>query len=99
MPVWKPLAVSDRKAISKYIAKENPAAAIKLVDAIMQKAEQLDAHPQQGRPGRVPGTLELVVHPNYVLVYQLAGERVEVVRLLHARKSWPPVDDGATDND
>jgi plasmid stabilization system protein ParE len=36
------------------------------------------------------GTRELVVHPNDLLVYDVADERVRVLRVLHAAMQWPP---------
>ena len=41
------------------------------------------------RSGRVPGTCELVAHPNYVLVYRVAAECIEVVSVLHSRQEYP----------
>ena len=91
MPVWKPAAVEDRRAIARYIAKDSPQAAVAVVDAVMEQAVQLDANARMGRPGRVEGTREWVVHPNYVIVYRLIGapEKVEILRVLHARQQWP----------
>ena len=39
------------------------------------------------------GTRELVVHRNYILVYDVAGDVVRILRVLHARREWPPVTD------
>jgi len=47
-------------------------------------------HPGLGRVGRVAGTLELVVHKNYILIYDVAGDQVRVLRVLHAARKWPP---------
>ena len=47
-------------------------------------------HPQLGRPGRVESTRELVVHRNYILVYDVAGDVVRVLHVLHATRQWPP---------
>jgi toxin ParE1/3/4 len=66
---WKASAVADLMAIVDYISDDNPDAAIALMDEIQGKVEQLSAHPKRCRPGRVNGTRELVVRPNYVVVY------------------------------
>jgi toxin ParE1/3/4 len=89
VPVWKPTAIADRKSITAYIAQDNPMAAIEMGDMLMQKAAQLDQHPKLGRTGRVTGTRELVVHPNYILIYRIVGESVEVLRVKHAAQKWP----------
>jgi toxin ParE1/3/4 len=41
------------------------------------------------RAGRVAGTREAVLHPNYILVYRVATDTIEVVRVLHARQRYP----------
>lgn len=89
MPIWKPTAIADRKSITAHIAQDNPMAAIEMGDMLMQKAALLDQHPQQGRVGRVEGTRELVAHLNYILIYRIVGETVEVLRVKHAAQKWP----------
>lgn len=54
-----------------------------------ERAHGLVRHPAIGRPGRVSSTRELVVHPNYVLIYDIMGDDVRILRLLHARRQWP----------
>ncbi len=46
-------------AAEEYIAKDNPAAARKVVETIYNTAEKLESFPDMGKPGRVPGTREL----------------------------------------
>ena len=41
------------------------------------------------KPGRYPGTREIIIHPNYVMVYRITREAVEIIRILHARQQWP----------
>lgn len=41
------------------------------------------------RPGRVAGTREAVVRPNYLIVYRVGNAAVEVLRVLHARRQYP----------
>ena len=86
---WKASAVADLMAIVDYISDDNPDAALALMDEIQGKVEQLPAHPKRCRPGRVNGTRELVVRPNYIVVYAETPTVVTVLRVLHAAQMWP----------
>ena len=86
--VWRAEARADLLSIISYIADRNPAAAERMLALIEGVADKLPAHPYIHRPGRVPGTREAVVHPNYILVYRVVGI-VEVVSVLHARQQYP----------
>jgi len=87
---WTPEATQDRDEIYNYIEADNPAAALALDELFAEKAGRLVDHPGLGRLGRVAGTRELVVHQNYILVYDVTGDLVRVLRLLHAARQWPP---------
>ena len=50
---------------------------------------RLAEHPKRCRQGRVEGTRELVVRPNYIVVYAETPEMVTVLRVLHAAQMWP----------
>jgi plasmid stabilization system protein ParE len=43
------------------------------------------------KTGRVRGTREIVVRPNYVMVYRIEedGGTLAVLRVLHAAQQWP----------
>lgn len=86
---WKAPAVADLMAIVDYISDDNPDAALALMEEIQGKVAQLLAHPKRCRPGRVEGTRELVVRPNYIVVYAETAEAVTVLRVLHAAQLWP----------
>ena len=88
--IWTRLAHIDRAAIRTYIAQDNPAAALALDTVFSRRTRQLIAHPDIGRPGRVAGTRELVVHENFIVVYDVAGDLVRILRILHAARQWPP---------
>jgi len=87
---WTPEAEQDRDEIYDYIEADNPAAAFDLDELFSEKAALLADNPGMGRPGRLPGTRELVAHRNYILVYDLTGDWVRVLRVLHAARQWPP---------
>ena len=85
------MALEDRDAIMDYIAQDNPAAAVDLDDEFEAKAQQARERPTLYRPGRVKGTREIVVRPNYVMVYRVEdkGDTIAVLRVLHAAQKWP----------
>lgn len=87
---WTPEATRDRNEIYDYIEADNPAAAQAQDELFAEKAGRLVDHPCLGRPGCVAGTRELVAHRNYILVYDLAGDLVRELRVLHAARQWPP---------
>lgn len=89
MPLWRPAAIGDRRKIIAYIAKDNARAAIELGDLLIKMATQLDQYPMQGRIGRVKGTRELVVHPNYILIYRIVKQTAEILRMKHVAQRWP----------
>ncbi len=59
------------------------------MDDIQDKVFQLLTHPRSGRPGRVEETRELVIRPNYIVVYAENTAAVTVLRVLHAAQMWP----------
>ena len=86
---WRPMALADRDAIMVYISQDNPTAAIDLDMEFEAKAENAKVRPKLYKAGRVKGTREIVVRPNYVMVYRVTGHLVEVLRVLHAAQQWP----------
>ena len=81
--------MDDRKRIVDYIVADNPMAGIALGDALIERAGQLDTFPMLGRAGRVPNTRELVVHPNYILIYRVVDGMAEILRVKHSAQQWP----------
>ena len=79
----------DRRAIFDYIETRDVRAALEMDKLFSRKANKLATVPQLGKPGRVPGTRELVAHKRYVLVYEVAGNQIQVLRVLHTARKWP----------
>lgn len=87
---WLPKAIANRVEQIAYIAQDNPMAAVTQGDRIGEQIDMLLQHPQMGRPGRKKGTRELVISRTpFVVVYQVKGTRIEVIRLLHSSQQWP----------
>ena len=56
---------------------------------IEDAATDIAQQPLIYRIGRVPGTRELVVHPNYIVIYRVLPDWSEVVGVMHARRKYP----------
>jgi plasmid stabilization system protein ParE len=41
------------------------------------------------RPARVAGTREQVVHPNYIVLYLVGTDVIDILRVLHSRQEYP----------
>ena len=72
-----------------YIGQRDGAAAARLEEALGRSAERLTLTPFIGRPGRIAGTREWIVHPNYLLIYRISETTIDVIRVLHARQRYP----------
>ena len=88
--VWFRSAIADLEEARAYIARDAPKAARRVASAIVNAVERLSEHPGSGRPGRVPGTRELVVAQTpYLIPYRVRDGVVEILRVFHARRRWP----------
>ena len=89
---WLRKAIKNLDAEADYIAQENPTAAAQMFEYVKAKVEALGDFPATGRPGRVPGTRELVIdrYP-YLVPYRVAGDELHVLRVFHTRRKPPKV--------
>lgn len=88
--VWRASALNDLVEIIGYIADRDPAAARRMRDRLVAAVMPAIRHPGIFRPGRVPGTREIIAHPNYIIIYRVTDQHIEVVSVLHSRQEYPP---------
>ena len=87
---WLDDALADVAEIYRYIVADNPRAAARVVQRIQAAVRLLAQMPHRGRPGRWPGTRELVVpHTPYIVPYRVQGDLVEILRVFHSARRWP----------
>jgi toxin ParE1/3/4 len=86
--IWSPEAIADLLALRAYIEQENPAAARRVALHILHNVEDLlPRSPQMGRPGRVPGTRELVIPGTpFIVPYRVAGNTIQILRVFHGAR-------------
>ncbi|HSS51841.1 MAG TPA: type II toxin-antitoxin system RelE/ParE family toxin [Thermoanaerobaculia bacterium] len=87
---WTRRALRSLDSIAEHIAKDRPMAAERIVERIYDSVVHLPRFPEIGRPGRVPGTRELIVSGTpFIIPYRIRRDDIEVITVLHAARKWP----------
>ena len=85
--VVSPLARQDLKEIYRYIARDNPSAAKKLRERLVEKLRLVGRNPEFGEPcDEVRPRLRYTVVGNYVIYYLPEPTRVLIARVLHGAR-------------
>jgi toxin ParE1/3/4 len=95
--IWSPEAIADLAALRAYIEQDNPAAAQRIALHVIHNIETLlPENPEMGRPGRVPGTRELVIPKTpFIVPHRLVGNVIHVLRIFHgAQMAREPLSHG-----
>ena len=88
--VWSRRAVRHLVALREFIAENSEQNAALVAERILSRVELLQTLPDMGRPGRVPGTRELVISDTpYIIPYRVRQDRLELIAVLHGRRKWP----------
>jgi toxin ParE1/3/4 len=89
--VWSPEAIEDLISLRAYVAEESPAGERRIALRILHAVEHLlPDNPHMGRPGRVPGTRELVIpRTPYIVPYRVQREVIQILRVYHGARRWP----------
>ncbi len=91
--IWTLRARDDLKETVKFIARDNPAAALKLGDEIFKRVDDLERFPLMGRmvPERKQNELRELIFKNYRVVYRVEEmkQQIEVLRVWHAARGEP----------
>ena len=87
---WTPLAISHLQSTYDYIARDNSAAAAKIIEQIFGAAERLTDNPNMGRAGRIEGTRELVIPgTSFIVAYRVRRNDLQILAVLHTSRKWP----------
>ena len=82
--------LADVEDIVVFVARDTLQGALDLEALLHSQTAQLADPNFPRRRGRVPGTWELVAHPNYVVVLQQTPTAVTVLALMHVAQQFPP---------
>lgn len=89
--IFSPQAIADLGAAVRFIAKDNPDAAVRVGHALIDRAAILENFPLIGSPYlKRPGVRKLVSRP-YVIYYRLRLEEncVDILRYWHGARGEP----------
>ncbi len=87
---WVRPALEDLREIDNYISADNPDAAKRALSRIRAHSRLLVDQPHLGRPGRVPGTRELIVSKTpFILPYRVMSDEIQILRVIHGARRWP----------
>ena len=88
---WTQNAIRHLTNIYEYIALNSPTYAIRMVDRITQRSEQISTQPFSGR--KVPeyeaeDIRELIEKP-YRIIYRLKQDQIDVLAVIHGAQLLP----------
>ena len=86
---WKQRAVADRDAIFNQLAADNAAAAIELDELFSRRVGELTLHPHMYGSGPATCTRKMMVDSQFVVVYRIGTDVVEILRIAHSSRRWP----------
>ena len=91
--IWSPLALDNISDTTKYIALDNPQAALNWANSIFESVERLKEHPQSGRelPELSRKDIQEIIKGKYRVIYKLKTNSINV--LLVRRGSIPVKED------
>jgi plasmid stabilization system protein ParE len=86
--VWTATAVARLEEIEDYIAADDPEAARRFVDALIEAGDDLADSPHRGRavPELPAGGLREVIHQRYRIVYRVSGTRIEILTVVEGHR-------------
>ena len=79
----------DLESIVLHVAQDNLDAALALDALIHRQVDQLADPNFPRRRGRVVGTMELVAHPNYIVLLQQTDITVTALAVMHVARQYP----------
>lgn len=83
--VWSATALTHLTAIYEHIAKDSPRYALRVVDRLTSRSEQVARFPESGHmvPEYTDTTLRELIEGSYRIIYRIESERIIVVAVVH----------------
>ena len=88
---WTGHAKRQLAAIHDYIAQDSPRYALRVVDRLTRRSQQIARFPNSGRvvPELEHPEIREVIEPPYRLVYRVGPARIDVLTVFHGAQPFP----------
>ena len=87
--IWSSLAINDLRRIAEWLNVEvSPETAADYLTAIRDRSEMLKDFPRRGPRISDEARKLLVPATPYIILYDVAEMRIEVLRVFHNRENW-----------
>lgn len=93
--LWTDAAVAQLQAIHDFIAQTSPEYALRVVDRITRRSEQIVAFPYSGRmvPEYELDEVRQIIEGSYRVIYLIKEEQLEVLAVIHtAQEGLRPIE-------
>jgi toxin ParE1/3/4 len=86
--VWTPLAERHLDDIFRFIAESSPDYALRMVDRLTRRSQQLGRFPESGRAVPEIGreAIREVFEGSYRLIYGIKAAQVDVIAVIHSAR-------------
>ncbi len=86
---WTDSAEEQLHAIYEYIARTSPDYALRMVDRITQRSQQIAEHPISGRQVPEYGLDQIreVIENPYRIVYYIKPDQIDVIAVIHEARN------------
>ena len=86
--IWTDPSIEDLRAVRDYIGRDSDYYAADLVEQVVLSVERLLRFPKLGRvvPEAQDENIRELVHQNYRIIYRIAGERIEILTIVHGSR-------------
>jgi len=88
---WTDTAISHLQSIHAYIGQSSPEYALRIVDRLTKRSQQIGPFPQSGRivpEVELPQIREVLEGP-YRVIYHIKPDQVDIVAVIHGSQRTP----------
>ena len=88
---WTDTALGHLRNIHAYIGQSSPEYALKIVDRLTRRSQQISAFPQSGRTVPevdLPQIREVIEGP-YRIIYHMKPDHIDIIAVIHGAQRTP----------